>query len=149
MNQELLDEWEEISKLYGFDKQQVYIEDLHRQNTPQQDLLDLISKIERTTGDQGEDILYALDLERKYLKPFRLVENPEIYAQCTSSNCYPRKNYKFNFFGFDSNDYEEDMLLMKGLVPAKTVAHIDRDEEHGYITDISELKNMLKDQVDS
>ena len=41
------------------------------------------------------------------------------------------------------------MLLLKGLRPAKTVAHLDRDEEHGYITDISELKNMLKDQVDS
>ena len=35
MNQELLDEWEEISKRYGFDKQQVYIEGLHGQNTPQ------------------------------------------------------------------------------------------------------------------
>ena len=147
MNQELLDEWEEISKRYGFDKQQVYIEDLHRQNTPQQDLLDLISKTERTTGDQGEDILYALDLERKYLKPFRLVENPEIYAQCTSSNCYPRKNYKFNFFGFDSNDYEEDMLLMKGLVPAKSTAHLDIDEELDYSIDISDLNNMLKGQV--
>ena len=146
MNQELLDEWEEISKRYGFDKQQVYIEDLHRQNTPQQDLLDLISKIERTTGDQGEDILYALDLERKYLKPFRLVESPEIYAQCTSSNCYPRKNYKFNF-GFDSNDYEEDMLLMKGLVPAKSIAHLDIDEELDYSIDISDLNKMLKGKV--
>lgn len=137
------DAWREIYENY-----QVYIEDLHRQNTPQQDLIDLISKTERTTGAQGEDILFALDLERKYLKPFHLVENPEIYVQCTSSNCYPRKNYKFNFW-HDSSDYEEDMLLLKGLRPAKTVAHLDRDEEHGYITDISELKNMLKDQVDS
>lgn len=136
------DAWREI-----YEKHQVYIEDLHRQNTPQQDLLDLISKTERTTGDQGEDILYALDLERKYLKPFRLVENPEIYAQCTSSNCYPRKNYKFNFFGFDSNDYEEDMLLMKGLVPAKSTAHLDIDEELDYSIDISDLNNMLKGQV--
>ena len=143
MSFNIRDAWGEI-----YEKCQVYIEDLHRQNTPQQDLLDLISKTERTTGAQGEDILFALDLERKYLKPYYLVENPEIYAQCTSSNCYPRKNYKINFW-HDSSDYEEDMLLLKGLCPAKTVAHLDRDEEHGYITDISELKNMLKDQVDN
>lgn len=74
----------------------------------------------------------------------RDIENIKI--QCTSSNYYPRKNYKINFW-HDSSDYEEDMLLLKGLRPAKTVAHLDRDEEHGYITDISELKNMLKDQV--
>ena len=143
MSFNIRDAWREV-----YEKYQVYVEDLHRQNTPQQDLIDLISKTERTTVAQGDDILFALDLERKYLKPFHSVDNPEIYAQCTSSRCYPRKNYKFNFW-HDSSDYEEDMLLLKGLRPAKTVAHLDRDEEHGYITDISELKNMLKDQVDS
>lgn len=141
MSFNIRDAWEEI-----YEKYQVYIEDLHRQNTPQQDLLDLISKTERTTCAQGEDILFALDLERKYLKPFYLVENPEIYVQCTSSNCYPRKNYKINFW-HDSSDCEEDMLLLKGLPPAKTVAHIDIDEELDYSIDISDLNNMLKGQV--
>lgn len=141
MSFNICDAWREV-----YEKYQVYVEDLHRQNTPQQDLLDLISKTERATGDQGEDILFALDLERKYLKPFYLVENPEIYTQCTSSHCYPRKNYKFNF-EFSSNDYEEDMLLIKGLVPAKSISHLDIDEELDYSIDISDLNKMLKGKV--
>ena len=140
MSFNIRDAWREV-----YEKYQVYVEDLHRQNTPQQDLIDLISKTERTTGAQDEDVLFALDLERKYLKPFHLVENPEIYVQCTSSNCYPRKNYKF--IEFNSNDYEEDMLLMKGLVPAKSIAHLDIDEELDYSIDISDLNNMLKGKV--
>lgn len=141
MSFNIRDAWREV-----YEKYQVYVEDLHRQNTPQQDLIDLISKTERTTGAQDEDVLFALDLERKYLKPFYLVENPEIYVQCTSSNCYPRKNYKLNF-GFNSNDYEEDMLLMKGLAPAKPIAHLDIDEKMNFNIDISDLNNMLKEQV--
>lgn len=163
MNQELLDEWEEISKRYGFDKQQVYIEDLYKRKSLTDMLGELIDNIESINPYYGEFVdsadnqltnctiqEYALDLGRKYLKAYQIDGVSERYlkTQCTSSSHYPRKNYKFNF-GFDSNDYEEDMLLLKGLRPAKTVAHLDRDEDHGYITDISELKNMLKDQVDS
>ena len=55
------DAWREI-----YEKHQGYIEDLHRQNTPQQDLLDLISTTERPTGAKGEDILFALNFGRKY-----------------------------------------------------------------------------------
>lgn len=143
MSFNIRDTWGEI-----YEKYQVYIEDLHRQNTPQQDLLDLISKTERTTGAQGEDILFALDLERKYLKPFHLVKNPEIYVQCTSSNCYPRKNYKINF-EFNSNDYEEDMLLMKGLCPAEILTHSDNEEDLNCdeFIDASGLRNMLREQI--
>ena len=141
MSFNISDAWREV-----YEKYQIYVEDLHRQYTPQQDLIDLIRKTECATGTQGEDVLFALDLERKYLKPFHLVENPEIYVQCTSSSCYPRKNYKFNF-GLNSNDYEEDMLLIKGLVPAKSTEHLDIDEELDYNTDISDLNNMLKGQV--
>ena len=139
---------------------QVYVEGLHRQRVEdayiqrymgQDTLRELIENVEssRPTYTISD---YVNDIRRKYedlgilrfeLDP-RDIEN--IKVRCTSSNEYPTRNYKFNL-GFDYSDYERDMLSLKGLYPAKTVPHLDKDEDLDFVTDISELKNMLKEQM--